>query len=311
MHDVTTKQAAVTPADRHPNFEKHHKHFPTTAWLRRRAPRNVPLFAFEYGDTGAGNDVGIEHNWAALDAVEIVPRYGVMPTLPPVEVKLFGATTPRRSAFAHGRAISGVAWRRSLMQAAQRARLHLSGRRDHHRAGSEAAPDVSGPALSVWHDDHKIGLIWCRAQGRSQSGGSHQCPVHHPVAETRRACSQFVPISAWSAKHGAAEMVLALLRHGYPRFATWRICASGASTNEIIAFARGHGRRVLEGQTLSRRLEGADGRKAFIGDAAKAIWCRRHLCRTMRPPDRSADADDRRAAGNCRGGRQESDRCAR
>ena len=90
MHDMTAKKAAVTPVDKHPNFQKHHRNFPTTAWLRRHAPRNVPLFAFEYGDTGAGNDVGIAHNWAALDAVEIVPRYGVMPTLPPVDVKLFG-----------------------------------------------------------------------------------------------------------------------------------------------------------------------------------------------------------------------------
>ena len=90
MHDMTAKQAAVTPVGQHPNFQKHHARFPTTAWLRRRAPRNVPLFAFEYGDTGAGNDVGVARNWAAFDAVEIVPRYGVMPSLPPVDVKLFG-----------------------------------------------------------------------------------------------------------------------------------------------------------------------------------------------------------------------------
>ena len=38
---------------------KNHRRFPTTAWLRKQAPRNVPFFAFEYGDTGAGNDVGI------------------------------------------------------------------------------------------------------------------------------------------------------------------------------------------------------------------------------------------------------------
>ena len=74
MHDVTAKQGAVTPVGQKPNYAKHHKRFPTTAWLRRRAPRNVPLFAFEYGDTGAGNDAGIAHNWAAFDAVEIVPQ---------------------------------------------------------------------------------------------------------------------------------------------------------------------------------------------------------------------------------------------
>ena len=69
MHDVTAKKSAVKPVGQHPNFVKHHKHFPTSAWLRRRAPHNVPLFAFEYGDTGAGNDVGIAHNWGAFDAI--------------------------------------------------------------------------------------------------------------------------------------------------------------------------------------------------------------------------------------------------
>src|SRR5215470_12954334 len=90
MHDMTAKQAAVKPVERFPRFAKHHRHFPTSAWLRRRAPDNVPLFAFEYGDTGAGNDVGIAHNWGAFDAIKITPRYGVMPSLPPVDVKLFG-----------------------------------------------------------------------------------------------------------------------------------------------------------------------------------------------------------------------------
>ena len=90
MDDVTAKQAAIAPVAQHSNYQKHHRRFPTTAWLRRQAPRNVPRFAFEYGDTGAGNDVGIAHNWAALDAIKIVPHYGVMPTLPPTEVELFG-----------------------------------------------------------------------------------------------------------------------------------------------------------------------------------------------------------------------------
>ncbi len=64
--------------------------FPTIDYLRRHARRHIPNFAFEYGDGGAGADKGIARNWAALDAVELVPRYGVMPSLPPLEVDLFG-----------------------------------------------------------------------------------------------------------------------------------------------------------------------------------------------------------------------------
>jgi L-lactate dehydrogenase (cytochrome) len=80
--------AAMNPV--YPGGTALHRRFPTIAHLRRYARRHVPHFAFEYMDGGAGADTGIAHNWAALDAVELVPRYGVMPSLPPVDVELFG-----------------------------------------------------------------------------------------------------------------------------------------------------------------------------------------------------------------------------
>src|SRR5262245_31610548 len=163
MHDITGKKAA-SPVAEFASFAKYHRQFPTTAWLRRRAPSNVPLFAFEYGDTGAGNDVGIAHNWAALDAVEIVPRYGVMPTLPPVDVKLFG----RSYAAPIGVAPMGgpsLVWPGAdilMAKAAQRVRvpytLSVAGGATIEQA-AEAAPDVFWLQLyRFWHDDHKIGL---------------------------------------------------------------------------------------------------------------------------------------------------------
>jgi len=66
------------------------RRFPTIAHLRRHAPRHAPRFAFEYMDGGAGEDTGIKRNWAALDAIELVPRYGVTTALPPLDVELFG-----------------------------------------------------------------------------------------------------------------------------------------------------------------------------------------------------------------------------
>ena len=56
------------------------RRFPTSPICARKAPRNVPHFAFEYGDAGAGNDGGIQPTGLRFDAVELVPRYGVMPT---------------------------------------------------------------------------------------------------------------------------------------------------------------------------------------------------------------------------------------
>jgi (S)-mandelate dehydrogenase len=50
----------------------------------------VPGFAFEYMDGGAGADGGIARNWRAVDAVELIPRYGRTTELPPLETELFG-----------------------------------------------------------------------------------------------------------------------------------------------------------------------------------------------------------------------------
>ncbi|TMJ26386.1 MAG: hypothetical protein E6G96_14370 [Alphaproteobacteria bacterium] len=77
------------PAD-NARFVKLHRRFPTIAYLRRAARAHVPHFAFEYLDGGAGADGGIARNWNALDAVELVPRYGVTTALPPIDVELFG-----------------------------------------------------------------------------------------------------------------------------------------------------------------------------------------------------------------------------
>jgi (S)-mandelate dehydrogenase len=66
------------------------RRYPTIAYLRRRAGRHVPRFAFEYLDGGAGADGGIARNWRALDAVELIPRYGRTAALPATAIELFG-----------------------------------------------------------------------------------------------------------------------------------------------------------------------------------------------------------------------------
>src|SRR5262249_17955302 len=93
MDDTTgavTKATLSTATIAYPPENKLRRRFPTVLDLRGGARRRIPHFAFEYMDGGAGADVGIEHNWRALDEVEIVPRYGVMPKLPPANVALFG-----------------------------------------------------------------------------------------------------------------------------------------------------------------------------------------------------------------------------
>ncbi|MCC6472269.1 MAG: alpha-hydroxy-acid oxidizing protein [Burkholderiales bacterium] len=71
-------------------FAELHRGYPTIYHLRERARRRLPGFAFEAGDGGAGADLGIRRNWGALDAVELMPRYGVTTSLPPTDTELFG-----------------------------------------------------------------------------------------------------------------------------------------------------------------------------------------------------------------------------
>src|SRR6516165_1280222 len=179
MHDTTAlvRPAAsdYTPAD-NPRFVKLYRRFPTVAYLRRHARRHVPRFAFEYMDGGAGADGGIARNWRALDAVELVPRYGVTTALPPVDVELFGRhySAPIGVAPMGGPSIVWPGADQYLAAAAQRARvpytLGLVGGMTVERA-AEIAPDVLWFQLyRCFRNEHAIGFDLVR---RAEAVGVH------------------------------------------------------------------------------------------------------------------------------------------
>lgn len=65
--------------------------YPTIEDLRLRARRRTPKFAFDYVDGAAGaGEQNMKTNAAALDAVELVPRYGVENFKPDLTTELFG-----------------------------------------------------------------------------------------------------------------------------------------------------------------------------------------------------------------------------
>ena len=288
MRDMT-KPAAAQPVGQNPSYDKHHKRFPTTAWMRREAPRHVPRFAFEYGDTGAGNDVGIAHNWSAFDNIKIVPRYGVMPTLPPVEVKLFGT----RYAAPIGIAPMGgpsLVWPGAdllMAKAAQRARipytLSVAGGATIEDA-ARAAPDVFWLQLyRFWHDDHKIGFDLMR---RAKAVGVKvlTLTLDVPVRTTRSRetyaglAGQFRPnLRMLYEMTVRPRWLLALLRNGYPRFATiGEYARPGAGTNEIIAFARARMGGAFSWEEVARYRDAWKGPMVLKGilhpaDAKKAL----------------------------------------
>ncbi|SMC86588.1 alpha-hydroxy acid oxidase [Rhizobium sp. RU36D] len=66
------------------------RQFPAVEDLERRARRRMPSFAFDFLQGGAGDESGLRRNRSALQAVEVVPRYGVDVTKVDPSVELFG-----------------------------------------------------------------------------------------------------------------------------------------------------------------------------------------------------------------------------
>jgi L-lactate dehydrogenase (cytochrome) len=267
-----------------------HRRFPTVGHMRHCARRNVPHFVFEYMDGGAGADVGIAHNWAALDAVELVPRYGVMPSLPPIEVELFG----RRYAAPIGVAPMGgpaLAWPgadAAMARAAQRARvpyaLSTVGGMTIEEAGA-LAPDVFWFQLyRLFRNDHALGFDLVR---RAEVAGAHVLvlTVDVPVRTTRpreaavglgrgpfrpdlRMMLDMLLSPAW---------LMALMRHGRPKFPNLKPYApANASVEEVVGFARQEMGGAFTWEEIARYRERWRGPLVLKGilhpaDAAKAV----------------------------------------
>jgi hypothetical protein len=169
---------------------KLYRRFPTIATMRKAARKKLPYFAFAYLDGGAGEDTGIARNWRALDAVELMPRYGVTTELPPIETELFG----RRYAGPFGVSPMGSpslgfpGADRHLAAAAQIARLPYTlsavGGMTIEDAGT-IAPDVLWFQLPrLPREQHKLGLDMVR---RAEEAGAHvlMLTMDTPIRTTR------------------------------------------------------------------------------------------------------------------------------
>jgi L-lactate dehydrogenase (cytochrome) len=288
MHDVTAKKEAMLAYAPHPNFAKHHKLFPTSAWLRREAPRHVPLFAFEYGDTGAGNDVGIEHNWAAFDAIKVAPRYGKVVSPPPAEVELFGRryNAPIGIAPMGGPSLVWPGADAAMAKAAQRARvpyaLSTAGGLTIEEAAKHA-PDVFWLQLyRFWRDDHKIGFDLMR-RAAAVDTKVLALTLDVPVRTTRSRetyaglAGEFRPTARMVYEMLVRpRWLMALMRNGYPRFATLAEYAKSNNTNAMIRFARANMGGAFTWEEVKRYRDAWQGKLAVKGvlhpaDAEQAV----------------------------------------
>jgi len=290
MDDLTEKKVLVQmPTGISPGFQSLHKLFPSSAYLRKRAMRKVPLFSFEYGDTGAGADVGIKDNWAAFDAIKVAARYGGITSVPPIEVDLFGT----RYAAPVGIAPMGgpsLVWPGAdllMAKAAQRARVPYT----LSTAGGATIEEVAAVAPDVfwlqlyrfYQNDHAIGFDLIR---RATAAGvkAMALTIDVPVRTTRTRETyaglggEFHPTLRMLYEMAIRpRWLLALLRHGYPRFATVsQYVREGASTNEVIRFARRNMGGVFSWEEVARYRDKWKGPMLVKGilhpaDAEKAV----------------------------------------
>jgi L-lactate dehydrogenase (cytochrome) len=225
--------------------------YPTIAWMRRAARARLPHFAFEYGDGGAGDDKGIARNWAALDAVELVPRYSVTADLPPIDIELFGDryAAPFGVAPMGGPAYVWPGADRLLARAAQAARipyvLGTPGGMTVEQA-AKIAPDILWFQLYRFpRNDQAIGFDMIR---RAEAAGARALVVtiDVPVRTTRprevaagitsplRLTPRFV-----ASLLSSPRWLMAMARHGVPRFEMLRSYAGdNANLDAVMAFVR-------------------------------------------------------------------------
>lgn len=287
--DEDKLRQSFMPAGQTANFQKHLREFPTSLFFRNKAPHRVPRFAFEYGDTGAGDDVGIAHNWASLDGVKIVPRYGVTAVSPPVGVELFGTkySAPVGIAPMGGPSIVWPGADLIMAKAAQAARvpyvLSVVGGATVEQA-AEAAPDVAWFQIYRFAgDDHRMGFDLVR---RAQAAGIKvlTLTVDTPVRTVRSRetyaglGNEFRPNARMIAEMLVRpRWLMALLRNGYPRFASMQQYAGGKTrTNDIIRFARGAMGGAFLWDEIARYRDAWKGPIALKGimhpqDAEKAL----------------------------------------
>src|SRR5215831_4940258 len=254
MHDTTAvtrpNVKIYTPAD-NPRFSRLHRRFPTVAYLRKQARRKLPHFAFEYCDGGAGADGGIARNWNALDAVELVPRYGVTTALPPVDVELFGKrySAPIGVAPMGGPSLVFPGADQMLAAACQRANLPytlgLVGGMTVERA-AEIAPDVLWFQLyRCSRNEHAIGFDLVK---RAEAAGVQVLVLTAdvPVRTTRPREVAAGITSPFRPDLGMLAGILtspgylrSLWKHGQPRFGNLKpYTADTADVDAVAAFVR-------------------------------------------------------------------------
>ncbi|MCO5066308.1 MAG: alpha-hydroxy-acid oxidizing protein [Rhizobiaceae bacterium] len=152
------------------------RRYPTIADLEKKAARRIPRFAFDYVDSGVGDDKALIRNRAAMDAIEIVPRYGIDMKAVSTDVTLFGRSYSMPVGVSP-LGMTGLIWPLAdamIARAAQKARIPYvlsTVSNVPMETIARIAPDVFWFQLyAVPHDDFKVSIDLAR---RAEALGAH------------------------------------------------------------------------------------------------------------------------------------------
>lgn len=265
------------------------RRFPTAQDLRARARRRMPTFAFEYVDGGAGADTGIARNWAALDAVELMPRYGKLVAPPPTDVELFGQsyTAPVGIAPIGGPGTGFPGAETYFARAAQAARipytLGVLSAITMERA-AELAPDVLWLQLYRFsRNEHRIGLDLVR---RAKAAGVKALMLtwDTPVRTTRPREVKSGIMAPFKLTNRlrldamrSPPWLFSMLRNGIPRFVNLRPYMDGKiSIEDSTKFIRAESGGAFTWEEIARYRDAWKGPLVIKGvlhpaDAERAV----------------------------------------
>jgi len=223
------------------------RRFPTVFYLREHARHRIPAFGFEATDGGAGRDGGIARNAAALDAIELMPRYGIDKGVCHMETELFGKRYSAPIGIAP-MGLPGIVWpgaEKYLAMAAKKARVPYT-------AGTVASSTVEELAElaedMLWFQlyrmpqrDHADGFDLVR---RAQTAGAQALMITMDVplrTKRPREVHQGLVLPFRMSPRTVADVLthpawlVAYLEHGLPRFSNYKPYVENPATPQKLA----------------------------------------------------------------------------
>jgi (S)-mandelate dehydrogenase len=225
--------------------------YPSLADLQPLARRRLPYFAHDFLQGGTGSETGSPRNAAALQAIEVVPRYATDISTIDTSVSLFGRSYPApvvMSPIGMDGSIWPGATRRLAATARDTGLPYMTGTLA--TASLETVAEIAGDNLwfqlySFPEDDHRVTFDLAR---RAEAAGAHVLAITvdipitaRRVRDMRNGLSLPMRISPkmLAAAVASPAWLAALARRGMPHLENLApYCSAGARGSEWDMFVR-------------------------------------------------------------------------